>query len=303
MTVHGAKGLEFPIVFVPEAHVGARTGYEAVRWRAEDGIAVTLTRELGEEHRRQPGFYRYLAAFDKTEEEAEHKRLFYVAATRAADALFVSGDAGGKGGWLEQAAEAFSAGGDPAGLEIRDAAPVDLTAIAQRPPPPVVGIPDAAAEVDYVPPLLARPRVIPVRASTPVTALRAPVAWRRATAHSDGLGTLRGRVAHRAIELTFTTGSRPGLPDLIRDEQDHPLAADRLASLADEITEMLDRFEASDLAQVLHDPETEVHFELPFAWDWDGVPVHGTIDLAYRDGAGVAHRRFQDGSGRRPQPR
>ena len=36
MTVHGAKGLEFPIVFVPEAHVGAWTGYEAVRWRAED---------------------------------------------------------------------------------------------------------------------------------------------------------------------------------------------------------------------------------------------------------------------------
>ena len=285
MTVHGAKGLEFPIVFVPEAHVGARTGYEAVRWRAEDGIAVTLTRELGEEHRRQPGFYHYLAEFDKTEEEAEHKRLFYVAATRAADALFVSGDDGGKGGWLEQAAEAFSAGGDPAGLEIRDAAPVDLAAIAQRPPPPVVGMPDAAAEVDYVPPLLARPRVIPVRASTPVTALRAPVARRRATAHSDGLGTLRGRVAHRAIELTFTTGSRPGLPDLIRDEQDHPLVADRLAGLADEITEMLDRFEASDLAQVLHDPETEVHFELPFAWDWDGVPVHGTIDLAYRDGA------------------
>ena len=48
---------------------------------------------------------------------------------------------------------------------------------------------------------------------------------------------------------------------------------------------MLNRFEASDLARVLHDPDTEAHFELPFTWDWDGVPVHGTIDLAYRKGA------------------
>ena len=285
MTVHGAKGLEFPIVFLPEAHVAARTGYEAVRWRAEDGIAVTLTREIGEAHRRQPGFYRYLSDLDKTEEEAEHKRLFYVAATRAADALFLSGDANGAGGWLEQAVAAFTAGGDPTGLELRDPVPVDLTVIARRPPPSTVTIPDAATEVDYVPPLLARPRVIPVRASTPVTALRAPDdTHRAATGHSDGLGALRGRVAHRAIELSFTAGSRPGIPPLIHEEQDHPLAADRLAGLAEEITDMLDRFEMSALAQVLHDPDTEAHFELPFAWDWDGIPVHGTIDLAYREG-------------------
>ena len=272
-------------MFVPEAHVAARTNHEAVRWRAEDGVGVTLTRQLGEEQRRQPGFYRYLSQRDKTEEEAEHKRLFYVAATRAADLLMLSGDADGKGGWLALATEAFSAGGDPTGLELRDPVPVDLSAIAQRPPPRPVTVPDASTEVDYVPPLLARPRVIPVRASTPVTALRPPVARYRGAGHSDGLGTLRGRVAHRAIELRFTTGSRPVLPDLIREEQDHAFAAERLAGLAEEITEMLDRFDASDLARTLRDPETEAHFELPFAWDWDGVPVHGTIDLAYRVGS------------------
>ena len=33
MTVHGAKGLEFPIVFVPEAHLASiRSTWDAVRW-------------------------------------------------------------------------------------------------------------------------------------------------------------------------------------------------------------------------------------------------------------------------------
>ena len=48
MTVHGAKGLEFPIVFVPEAHLSSTTAYEAVRWSPE-GISVTLEREEDDE--------------------------------------------------------------------------------------------------------------------------------------------------------------------------------------------------------------------------------------------------------------
>ena len=68
---------------------------------------------------------------------------------------------------------------------------------------------------------------------------------------------------------------------MIREGQDHVLAADRRAGLAEEITEILDRSDASGLAQILRDPETEARFELPFDWDWNGVPVRGTIDLAY----------------------
>ena len=47
---------------------------------------------------------------------------------------------------------------------------------------------------------------------------------------------------------------------------------------------MLDTFDASPLAETLRDEGTRAYFELPFSWDWDGVPVHGTIDLAHETG-------------------
>ena len=49
---------------------------------------------------------------------------------------------------------------------------------------------------------------------------------------------------------------------------------------------MLELFEGSPTAAALRTPGNERWFELPFAWDWDGIPVHGSIDLVYRDKAG-----------------
>ena len=98
MTIHGAKGLEFPIVFVPEAHADVRAEYPVVRWRAEDGISATLEAPEGESGRRRPGLYSHLLRRDSAEDRAEHARLFYVAATRAAERLFLSGNEGGGAG-------------------------------------------------------------------------------------------------------------------------------------------------------------------------------------------------------------
>ena len=103
LTVHGAKGLQFPIVFVPEAHLPSRVSYDAVRWRTEEG-SPSRSRRRSSRMRRAAGargFYSYLVERDKAEEAAEHKRLFYVAATRAADVLYISGDQANSGDtWL-----------------------------------------------------------------------------------------------------------------------------------------------------------------------------------------------------------
>ncbi len=280
LTVHGAKGLQFPIVFVPEAHLPSRVSYEAVRWRTEEGISVTLQKEVesDETSRRRPGFYSYLVERDKAEEAAEHKRLFYVAATRAADVLYISGDQAKSGDtWL--AAAQVALGGGAGGVEIRSPIPVDLKAIAYRVPPRSVQVPPEDEEEDFTAPLAARPPVIPLRSSTPVTSLRLEEPAHGDFHHGDGLGLVRGSLAHDAIEDWFRTGERPSLDELI-GKVDSGLGEQAVRRVAAEVDGMLDTFDASPLAETLRDGDTRSWFELPFSWDWDGVPVHGTIDLA-----------------------
>ena len=283
LTIHGAKGLEFPIVFVPEAHLASRESYDPVRWRAEEGISLTLAKRVGATGSRpRPGFYAYLLARDQAEEAAEHKRLFYVAATRAADALYLSGDEAVRGdGWLSYALDALDA--DVPGVEIRPPLPVDLDAVARRPALEAVTVPPEDEEEELMPVLVARPPVIPLRSSTPVTALRAPAPAHAFGRHGDGLGLVRGSLAHRAIEVWFTTGERPSLVDLART-LDVEIGEQTAQRLAGDVDAMLDLLDASPLAAALRDPGTRAYFELPFSWDWDGVPVHGTIDLAYEVG-------------------
>ena len=193
MTVHGAKGLEFPVVFVPEAHLSSWSTWDAVRWSREDGVSVTLERDEDDDTRPRPGFYAHLQQQDQLEDAEEHRRLFYVAATRAGDYLHISGDESRSGGWLHSVREAH-ADGALREIELRELVPPDLAAIARRRRPPVLQLPATSEELDYVPPLLARPRVIPLRATrpSPRCALRRPLrsstsavtAWRRCVACS-----------------------------------------------------------------------------------------------------------------------
>ena len=94
---------------------------------------------------------------------------------------------------------------------------------------------------------------------------------------------------HRALEVS---GGQPGsldddmLADLAREQSERALDDATARALAAEVREMLDRFAQSPLAATLAGAAVERWFELPFAWDWDGVPVHGSVDLVYRDGSG-----------------
>ena len=56
----------------------------------------------------------------------------------------------------------------------------------------------------------------------------------------------------------------------------------RTERVAAEVDAMLDLFDSSPLAATLRRPDTRAYFEMPFSWDWNGAPVHGTIDLAYK---------------------
>jgi ATP-dependent helicase/nuclease subunit A len=86
MTVHAAKGLEFPIVFLVNIGKGSGGSRPAIRLTAEAG-AGTASVSVGD--------YRSDADDDATEREREEtKRLLYVAITRARDRVYLAATTG-----------------------------------------------------------------------------------------------------------------------------------------------------------------------------------------------------------------
>ncbi len=88
LTVHAAKGLEFPVVVVPECAAQPRGGMEGVVLDPDLGLALRV---------RGAGWKRWgthglrIRELRKEREAAQGRRLFYVAATRARDLLLLSG--------------------------------------------------------------------------------------------------------------------------------------------------------------------------------------------------------------------
>ncbi len=291
LTVHGAKGLQFPIVFIAEADITAQLFNETIRWHPTRGLSMTLAKDDDEDGARpKPGFYGWLQAMDHDEEREEHRRLFYVACTRAADYLYICADEARSDRpadrWLDWARPAL-ASLPPGDVDIRAPVQPDID-VLRRAPTRAPVVPPEAAEVDFVAPLAARPPVIPVRTSTPVTALL-PERQVPLFAHGDGLASFRGVLAHKAIQLTYGPGECPPLIELASQMADRPLGRGDLERVVADVDGFLRRFSETELAAGLAGGLLVAHYELAFAWDWEGVPVHGVIDLAYRDAGGGWH--------------
>jgi ATP-dependent helicase/nuclease subunit A len=103
MSVHASKGLEFPVVCIPELRkdVLKKGGVmPPILYQPGGGLAVRL-RDI-EKGMPGNGFYDQLAAEEKDRELQEAKRLLYVAMTRARDHLILVGSkAKGKNSWLQ----------------------------------------------------------------------------------------------------------------------------------------------------------------------------------------------------------
>ena len=229
MTVHGAKGLEAPVVFLPDTMRKPR-GDDPLVWLEEEGGGRETAGFLwpGRAAREEP-LSRAARAEARAAADAEHRRLLYVAMTRAEDRLYVCGWRGRQKApadcWYELARAGMRTLDRTEPLPLPDGGEglvyVEPQTAALPAPPPA---PPARRALPPVPPELlapapdepAAPRPLAPSRALPEPALRSPIdaAGRSALA--------RGTHAHRLLER---------LPSL--DPADRPAAARRLLAASD----------------------------------------------------------------------
>jgi len=215
LTVHGAKGLEAGIVFLPDTcalpgarldphihwHRGEEDGEDFVLWRPHSDDEDALARTLHEAAHRDI--------------EREHRRLLYVAITRARDRLYVCGFEGKRGRndgcWydlIEPAvrvlgAEVTLASGETVvrvaepQTETPDSMPAPAVKVATE-APPAWTLADPAPEPEPAKPLA------PSRPAEDEPAVSSPLG------RDDGRRFKRGLIVHRLLQ---------SLPDLAPDKR------------------------------------------------------------------------------------
>lgn len=92
MTIHRAKGLEFPVVCVADLGRGPRWGGELIRIGRDGRLGIRVARP-GTGRREAALAYEELGEEARVRGAAEERRLFYVAMTRARERLLLSGAA------------------------------------------------------------------------------------------------------------------------------------------------------------------------------------------------------------------
>ncbi len=111
MTIHKAKGLEFGTVLLPDLARGVREdgtrGLARVERQFDAAGREVITVKIGDDENTQSLLHKNA---DREHAHAEHRRLFYVAVTRARDKLVMIHGGGRPGPWLSDLQDAGRSG-------------------------------------------------------------------------------------------------------------------------------------------------------------------------------------------------
>jgi ATP-dependent helicase/nuclease subunit A len=107
MSIHAAKGLEFPVVVVVDLGRNQRRAGETERLMHDPAFGLVCMNRDEHGDWQKPAGYVWARWLNERMEAAEAKRLLYVACTRAADLLILSGQMGTPGSWLEEIQSAW----------------------------------------------------------------------------------------------------------------------------------------------------------------------------------------------------
>jgi ATP-dependent helicase/nuclease subunit A len=321
LTIHSAKGLEFKVVVVADA------GRDRARPDADEILCLPDGRlgfrvadpETGK--RLTTAEYEAVKAAEQDAEEAERRRLYYVAMTRAIDRLIVSGAIGDRGadsatpiGWVLGRLEATELEETDASVEIeRGGARVLVRLDRFSPDPPVVDTtvveqlelfeisengggaleaPELAPLAEIPEPPLHRVR----RLSYSALSLFERCSYRYFAERIVGLrpaeaaGSVPGRTGLAATEigdavhvlLEYVDLRSPAVPENLEE-----LVRGRYPAVTEEELVRIRGFVASYCGSELGARIASLEGaepELPFAFEHDGVLLHGRIDVLHRDG-------------------
>jgi len=274
MTIHGAKGLEAPVVFLIDSARGeprARAHEALIEWPAGAPCPSHFLLQPGRNWR--DTLSEAIITRAETAARREEANLLYVALTRARQRLYISGSLPRKeeqNSWYQQIAGAFDV--NPAELE----SPVTL--VSSNPPP--------APPARLTPTLFSPPEPDPrLRQRLTLATRTAEIApSRRSNGQSGGIadedGRNRGVIIHRCLEWLCRE------PNLSEQTALQRLAGEATtAQLAQWWQEAVQTFRAPQLTDIFH-PAAHVrcHNELPLLYRHQGQTVNGVIDRLLIDG-------------------
>jgi ATP-dependent helicase/nuclease subunit A len=323
LTIHSAKGLEFKVVVVADA------GRDRARPDADEILCLPDGRlgfrvadpETGK--RLTTAEYETVRAAEQDAEEAERRRLYYVAMTRAIDRLIVSGAIGERGadagtpiGWvldrleateLEDAASAaveIERGGARVLVRLDRFAPepeapaaaaveeqLELFALSEN-GGSAVEAPELAPLAEIPAPPLHRVRRLSYSAlslfercsyryfAERVVGLRTAQAAGSVPGQTGLAATEVGDAVHALLEHVDLRA--PAVPEDVSE-----LVRARYPTATDEEVERIRGFVASYCSSELAARIAKLDgatAELPFAFEHDGVLLHGRIDVLHRGG-------------------
>jgi ATP-dependent helicase/nuclease subunit A len=305
LTIHKAKGLEFPIVILPGLHQGTRGQGRASLighdwssglyglWLA-DGRAQTLGSVL-------------VQAKQKAREEAEQRRVLYVGMTRAKDRLLLSGGVTGRAGpdtvlsLLSQTMQGSLGHQEVPQLSVGDAVMsqmvVTAPAAGHSSQPGWVGeLKRAEPESPVIEAWIGRtarwrqaretPRT--VTPSSMTEAMSDSPRWRRhrvGEKRSRRTSQVVGILAHRLLEGWDYQASPAEIPRCLASlcqSQLPPDCGEDRAGIQLELERLFDAFARSEPYRLLQRAEV-MGREVPFSIPWDQRQIMtGTIDVIYR---------------------
>ncbi len=283
LTVHQAKGLEWPVVFVPELSARPPSATKRPALDEQGRVAVPLYLEEGDGAEETATTARLRAA-TAAAEAAESRRLLYVALTRAKERLVLSGAEGRStaGTW----ADAIS--GIPETWLVRTSAPPIV------PPPAAPHGLEPAGEIS-TPALRAPPPPQPLRVSVTALAEFARCPLRHWLANRMKLpeprpdldggddpdrATVRGTLAHALLAEVDLAAPSTGWPVLLEAAAARRGEDPRRPPVRDIVLD-LERFLATSVGERLAAAARagRLRRELPFLLRLDGEPT------CYLDGA------------------